>query len=309
MDPAPFHADVADGPDGGGAHWIVTRDGVRLRAGHWPCPGARGTVLLFTGRTEYIEKYGRAARALAERGFATATLDWRGQGLSARLRDDPLIGHVRRFADYQHDVAALLAHARTLGLPEPFHLLAHSMGGAIGLRALYEGLPVKGAAFSAPMWGIQLSASLRPLAWGLSTLARQLRFGHLYAPGQSGEPFLLRGAFELNTLTSDEEMFLYMQRQIQQHPDLALGGPSLHWLNEALGETRRLAARPAPSRPCVTFLGTDETIVDTARIRARMAGWSGGELVSIEGGRHEVLMETPRHRRAVFDRLAEEFGP
>ena len=58
--PAPFHADLADGPPGGRAVWLRTADEVRIRAGLWR-GGDKGTVFLLPGRTEYIEKYGRAA--------------------------------------------------------------------------------------------------------------------------------------------------------------------------------------------------------------------------------------------------------
>lgn len=85
LDPAPLYTDIAPGPEGGQAHWAETSDGKRIRLGHWPCAGARGTVLLFPGRTEYIEKYGLCAADFARRGLATMAIDWRGQGLSDRL--------------------------------------------------------------------------------------------------------------------------------------------------------------------------------------------------------------------------------
>jgi len=59
---------MAEGPEGGYALWLTADDGVRLRAVHWPKEGARGTVLLMPGRTEYCEKYGRTASELAARG-------------------------------------------------------------------------------------------------------------------------------------------------------------------------------------------------------------------------------------------------
>ena len=70
LDPAPLYTDIAPGPDGGQAHWAETSDGKRIRLGHWPCAGARGTVLLFPGRTEYIEKYGLCAADFARRGLS-----------------------------------------------------------------------------------------------------------------------------------------------------------------------------------------------------------------------------------------------
>lgn len=306
MDNAPYHGQIARN-ETGMAHWLRCVDGVRIRVGAWPLEGARGTVLMFPGRTEYVEKYGLAAADFAVRGYASVAIDWRGQGLADRIHDNPAVGHVGRFEDYQLDAQAVLEHVRALGLPEPYHLLAHSMGGCIGLRALYEDYPVETAAFSAPMWGIQMAAPLRPIAWGLSEVSKQLGFSHIFAPGQQAETYVLRAKFEENTLTSDREMFDLLQDQLRADPALSLGGPSLHWLNEALRETRDLSRREAPALPAVTFLGSDEMIVDMDRIQQRMATWSNGELVMMPGGRHEVIMERVEIRNALFDRAVALF--
>jgi len=308
VEPAPYFAEVADAPAGGAAHWLMTADGLKLRVGHWPQDGARGTVLIFPGRTEYIEKYGRDARALAERGYAAAAIDWRGQGISARMQPDRLLGHVDRFADYQADADALMAYAEDVGLPRPFHLLAHSMGGCIGLRALLRGFDTPRAVFSAPMWGIRMQALKRSAAWGLSALSKPLRFSHLLAPGQSSAPYVLGADPADNTLTTDPEMLAWMKHQIERHPDLALGGPSLHWLHEALTEMRALARMQSPAVPALTFLGSEEAIVDPAPITARMKTWPGGRLVTLEGAQHEVLMETPGIRTRVLDAIAAHFA-
>jgi lysophospholipase len=299
---------TAQGPEDSAAYWLHAADGVRIRIAVWGRAAPGGTVLLFPGRTEYVEKYGRTAADLLARGFATITIDWRGQGLADRLFPDRRLGHVGRFADYQLDVAALVAQARALALPQPWWLLGHSMGGAIGLRAVYEGLPVRAAAFSAPMWGIRMAPAMRPVAWGLSTLSRPLGLGQRLTPGQSAISYLLRGAFAGNSLTSDAEMWSYMKAQLRAVPDLALGGPTLHWLNEALREIAALAGRPAPALPAVTFLGTGESIIDVPPVERRMAAWPGGELVRLFGARHEVLMESPAVRTRLTERLAAQFA-
>lgn len=304
---APLYTDVADGPDTGAAHWVKTTDHVQIRVAHWVSDADHGTVLLFPGRTEYIEKYGRAATALRARGYATVTIDWRGQGLSDRAAPDRATGHVNAFTDFQKDAGALLTHARDLGLPKPYYLIAHSMGGAIGLRALIEGLPVRAVVFSAPMWGIQIWAPLRPFAWGISTLARRTGFDTRMAPGQETENYLTRTPLADNALTSDADMFAYMRHQITTHPDLGLGGPSLRWLNESLIDMRRLSRLASPRTPTTTFLGTAESIVDPAAIRDRMAHWPGGTLEVVKGGRHETMMETPDIRTRFFDTAASLF--
>ncbi len=303
---APYYADIADNPDGL-CHWLTTQDGVRIRVGHWPLEGALGTVLLFPGRTEYIEKYGRTAAEFAQRGFACVAIDWRGQGIAERLLEDHAIGHVGLFTDYQHDVRAMMDLVRSLGLPEPYHLLGHSMGGCIGLRSLLEGLPVASTAFSAPMWGIRMSPSLRPIAWGISTISRPLGFSSHIAPGQTAETYVLRVEAADNTLTSDPDNFATLQHHLTEHPELALGGPSLHWLNESLREMRSLWRKPSPKLPCLTFLGSDEQIVDPDRITDRMARWADSELIVLPSGRHETLMEAKPIRTVVFDKSAALF--
>ena len=305
---APYFADVADGPAEAQPAWLRTADELRVRVVTWPLSSAKGTVLLFPGRTEYCEKYARAAVDFHARGYAVITIDWRGQGLADRILPDARIGHVGDFADYQHDVRAMLAHARQTGLPEPYFLVAHSMGGCIGLRALMENLPVKAAMFSAPMWGINLSRAMRPVAWGLSGASRALRIDLRIAPGQRADNYLNRTTLLENALTRDADMFGYMQRQLDAHPELGLGGPSLWWLNRSLREMRALSQRPTPRHPAISFLGTDETIVDPARVRARMADWPNGELHVVQGGKHEMMMDTPETRRALYDKTAAFFA-
>ncbi|MFD2738441.1 alpha/beta fold hydrolase [Sulfitobacter aestuarii] len=304
---APLYTDIHPGPAKGVAYWAQTADGKRIRLGYWPRENARGTVLLFPGRTEYVEKYGPCAGDLAARGLACLTIDWRGQGLADRLLPDIRIGHVDVFDDYQRDVAAMLDAARALDLPRPYFLLGHSMGGCIGLRAAMEGLPVEACAFSGPMWGIHIAPHIRHIAGLLAQMMPRVGRGGQLLPGTRAEPYVLTEPFDDNMLTTDAQMYDMMRDQINAHPELALGGPSFTWLREALAETAALARRPAPNLPCVTWLGSNERIVETGRIHRRMERWPGGRLEIVPGGEHEVLMETEAIREPVFDGIAELF--
>lgn len=303
---APLYADVAQGPDGGYALWLAASDGVQLRLGIWP-DGDRGTVLILPGRTEYIEKYGRAADDLRRRGYATAVLDFRGQGLAARPHPDRMVGHVDDFDEYQRDVAAMIAAVQSLDLPQPLYLICHSMGACIGLRALMRGIPVKAVAFSGPMWGINLAPWIRPFAGAVGALVGPFRQSYRYAPGTNGQAYLLTAPALGNVLTTDHQMWDYMRHQVATHPDLALGGPSLGWVNAALQECGALSNLPAPDLPCITALGTAEKVVATLPIHLRMAGWPNGRLDHYAGAEHEVMMETPSHRARFFDSAAALF--
>ena len=297
-DPAPYRDDLADGPDTQ-AFWLRSSDGVRLRAGHAAAQDSKGTVFLLPGRTEYIEKYGRVSRDFVRGGFDVIAIDWRGQGMSDRLAANPMVGHIGRFLDYQKDWAALCAFARQADLPRPWHMVAHSMGGCIGLRALIAGSDMKSVMFSGPMWGIQMAGYLRPVAWTLPRLARLLRQGHRLAPGTSITSYLVAEPFENNLLTTDPEVFAYMRRHVEAEPQFGLGGPSYTWLLTALQECAALSHLPSPAIPALCCLGSNERIVDTTSIRDRMTRWKGGKLLLVDGAEHEVLMESANTRRQV----------
>jgi lysophospholipase len=276
---------------------------MRIRVAWWKA-GDKGTVVLLPGRTECIEKYGRAAGDLIRRGYSVLTIDWRGQGLADRALADPMMGHVEDFAEYQQDLDAALAAGAEAGLPQPWFLMAHSMGGCIGLRALMRGLPFRAAVFSAPMWGISMAAWLRPVAQVVTAVAAPLGIRGRYAPTTGPETYLLQVPFEGNVLTTDREMWGYMRDQVRAVPGLALGGPSLAWLGAALRECAALSARPAPDLPAICALGTAEKVVDVPPVHLRMAGWARGQLDLYPGAEHEIMMEGPAARARFFDRAA-----
>jgi lysophospholipase len=306
---APYLAAPPDAPEDGRALWLRAADGVRIRAVLWP-QGGRGTVLILPGRTEHAEKHTRTAAGLAARGFAAAALDWRGQGLADRALADPRRGHVGSFAEYGRDLAALRGAVEAAGLPRPLYLLAHSMGGAIGLRALIEGLAVRAAVFSAPMWGIRVPGGLAGLWAGVARAAVAAGLGGRYAPHPATGPvcYAASAAFADNVLTSDPEAFAWMQAQLRDTPALQLGGPTFGWLAAALGECRTLSRLASPPVPCLAALGTHERVIDAAAVRARMARWPGGRLLSFAGAEHELCLEIPPVRAAFLDAAAAHFA-
>jgi len=267
--PAPFRNDLADAPPGGQIVWRRASDGIRLRLGGWAADDAKGTVLLLPGRTEYIEKYGKTIRHLNNAGWAVATLDWRGQGLSDRLDADARLGHVIDFRDYQRDVAELVTFADDAGLPGTRAMIAHSMGGCIGLRTLCNGINILGAVFSAPMWGIEMPAYARP-------------FTYLLPP--SNHP----------------DTYDWLAEHAKAAPEFALGGPSIQWVGAATLENNRLRRLPRPNLPVLTFVGSLEKIVSIKAIKRLHANWPSGELRIVQGVKHEVMMEAPPARDSFF---------
>ncbi|NNE80486.1 MAG: alpha/beta hydrolase [Silicimonas sp.] len=309
MEPAPFRTDLAEGPDNVLSEWRTSHDGLRLRVTIWPVNDAVGTILLFTGRTEYAEKYGRVANDLTSAGYLIATIDWRGQGKSERIAEDPRLGHIEDFPDFQLDVATLVQAAQDHDLPEPWYLIAHSMGGCIGLRALIEGLPVERAVFSAPMWGLHMPLVVRPLPFVLPPVMRAVGRGTDFAPGTRPENYVVYSGFEDNMLTTDLDTYEFMARHAEAGPDFALGGPSVDWVGRATTENRYLASCPRPAKPVLTFFGSDEQIVSISAIKAMHDDWPSATLRLIEGARHELMMEAPKFRNEFITESVEFLSP
>lgn len=307
-DAAPFRDDLASAPAGGAIVWRNADDGVRLRLAAWSPDAARGTVLLFPGRTEYIEKYGKVIKDLTKAGWAVATIDWRGQGLSDRLDDNAHLGHVPDFIDYQRDVAVLVDWVREQRQPTPCVLLAHSMGGCIGLRAVVDGLDVASAVFSAPMWGIQMPTFARPLTYVIPPVARILKRENQFAPGTKPINYITETGFQENMLTTDRDTYAWLGEHAAAAPEFALGGPSVQWVGSATREIDKLYAAPRPDTPTLTFVGTDEKIVSIDAIHRFSRNWTSNEVRVVDGARHEMMMEAPAIRQRFMSETLAAFA-
>ncbi len=311
MNDAPIDNDLAEGPANGRAFWCLAEDGLRLRVAHWrPAVECRGTILLFSGRSECVEKYGRTATELVAHGYAVLVMDWRGQGLSDRLVSDRMRGHVDAFPDYQKDAAALIRAARELDLPDPWHLLGHSMGACIGLRALNDGLPVVSCAFTAPMWGITMSPLQRVLAWPVSWGARLSGKAGNYLPDktrQNRKSYVLTVGFEDNRLTQDADMFAYLVRLAENLPDRLIGGATFGWLNAALRECRALRSKTSPDIPALVFSAGQDEIVDNRVTAERMKHWSHARYEVVSDAMHDILSERPEIRNRVISEICHFF--
>lgn len=302
MEAAPLYNELARMPEGGQAYWRTSADGTRIRVAVWQGSGDK-TILVFPGRTEFIEKYGDVVARLLDRGYSAAVIDWRGQGLSDRHPTKRQMGWVREFSEYQDDVAMLLGTVKDTGLPTPYALLAHSMGGCIGLRALLGGLPVEKVIFSGPMWGIYVEPHMRLLASIITTLAPRIGLGEKFVPSGSPDNYVAVQPFEGNVLTNDRAQYEVMQSHIAERPELGLGAPSIRWFDRARREMADLMVKSPAKQDCLCLLGTDEAIVTAEAIHTIMGKWPNGKLVEVPNAHHEVLMEGPDQLALVWSEI------
>lgn len=294
-------------PDGAVTGSLRTRDKVNLRFARWrPPPGRKGTVCVLQGRAEFIEKYFEVIGELQARGFAVATFDWRGQGLSERAMRDARKGHVRSFAEYDRDLDAFMNDVVLPDCPPPYFALGHSMGCAVLLRAAHEGRRwFDRMVFTAPMIGLT-GAAAAALARSTTRFMRLAGLGGSYVPG-GGATSISSLPFAGNILTSDPVRYARASSVIDALPALGLGAPTVAWLDAAYKVMAGFAdgAYPRKIQQAILILapGLDQvvsaTAIDEFAIRLR----AGAHLV-IPGSRHELLMEQDRYRSqfwAAFD--------
>jgi lysophospholipase len=294
-------------PEGASVGPLCTSDGVTVRYARWQPPaGRKGTVCVFPGRAEFIEKYFEVVLDLRARGFSTAVLDWRGQGLSQRALRDRRKGHVGSFAEYDRDLEAFMQEVVLPDCPPPYYALAHSMGGAILIRAAEQGRRwFERTVISAPMIGLAGNAGT-PGARATARWMRRCGFGRSYVPS-GGATGIFSLPFEGNLLTSDPARYARTTAIVEAHPALALRSPTIAWLDAAYAVMDAFASPGYAARlrhPVVLVSAGADGIVSTLATEQFATQMRTGSHVTIAGARHEILMERDAYRNqfwAVFD--------
>lgn len=274
-------------------------DGQLLRYAFWSATRGprRGTVCIFPGRSEFIEKYLETVGDLRRRGLAVAIMDWRGQGGSARELDDEHRGHVRDFSEYDRDLRCFMRDVVMPDCPPPYYALAHSMGGNILLRNAVEPASwFDRIILTAPMIELAPERLAGYPAWLVEAYSR---IGAI--SGQSTHYILGGGAspkdlsnFTGNVLTSDHERFERNRMVALAAPALLIGDPTVGWLAAAFRSMRRLRATNYPERvlvPLLVFTAGADKIVKSRTTEDFAARLKVGAHVRLEGARHEILQE------------------
>jgi lysophospholipase len=290
-------------PEGAVSGTLKTRDGVTLRFARWhPPPGRKGTVCLFQGRAEFIEKYFETVRDLRARGFAVATLDWRGQGMSERALRNPKKGYVRSFSQYHIDLETFINEVVLPDCPPPVFALAHSMGASILLRSAFAGHRwFDRMVLLAPM--IALPGMRRSV--GTRMLVRTLRLmglGGMYVPGGDASVVMQR-PFIGNLLTSDPVRYARNVAVLETEPALAVGWPTVAWTDCAFRVMGELTERSFASKirqPILIIAAGADGIVSTPAIDVFSVRLRAGSHLIVPGARHELLMEQDRFRGQVL---------
>lgn len=185
----------------------------------------KGAILISSGRTEAAIKYKELIYDLYNNGYSIYILDHRGQGLSGRMTKDPDMGYIDDFQYYINDLKYFYDNYLLPKKHKKTYLLAHSMGGAIGMTYL-EQYPndFHAAAFSSPMLGLKMP---------ICTAVKLLVGDEIeYAMGETKYQDD-KTEFEENTLTGSKKRYQRMLEAFNENPKAKLGGATYQWIHKS----------------------------------------------------------------------------
>ena len=280
--------------------FVTTPDHVKIRYARWKSITApvKGTVVLLQGRAEYIEKYYETIDELRSDGFEVLAFDWRGQGGSERLLDDPRRGYVDTFDDYVVDLETMIGEILLPDCRAPYFVLAHSTGGLVALIAATKVRnSIRRMVLCSPFLGIN--------AGGYSSYWIQLATGAMTALGL-GEAFVGRGGTPIenipyanNLVTSDSERFLRNRQFVEDHRELSIGGPTANWIFAA-GKAIERVFDPdfygQISIPSLFIISGSDQIVDSNASEQLALRMRTASSLTIDGAKHELFQEQRRYR-------------
>lgn len=251
-------------------------------------------ILISSGRTEAAIKYKELIYDLYQNGYSVYIHDHRGQGLSDRMTTHADMGYIDEFQYYIDDMKQFYTNMIAPKKYPAIFLLAHSMGGAIGMTYIQQHTQdFNAASFSSPMLGLK-----PPICW----LAQKLDNGEpKFAVGES-EYNDSKVSFKENKLTGSEIRFNRMATAFAVEPKAKLGGVSYTWLNKSCQQFDYMNNHIEKIQiPFILFSAENEQIVSTKAHKkfiatAKQLG-KNCELYFVANAQHELLIEKDPQRQ------------
>lgn len=280
--------------------------GERLRYFHRQ-NGHPNLLIISPGRSEVIEKYAELIFDLKEKQYDILVFDQLGQGLSQRYTEDSQVGHIETYDKY---VAALkeLLDQKAFANYQKKVLYGHSMGAVIShLFAAKNPHAVNKLILSAPSYQINLGVLNRPVAKGLLWAMKVAGMEKSYGPGLG--PYK-REKFEENTLTNSQVRFTeYRAELFNRHPDLALGGPSVNWIDRSIRIGEKLEkGEYKVSIPMVILQAEKDTVVINEGQDNVCPHQEQCRIIKIKDSKHEAFIENDMIRNSFLKHLKTELG-
>lgn len=265
-------------------------DGVPLFASRFDADQARGTVLIVHGFTENADKFAEVIHSLLRRGLSVVAYDQRGHGRSGRAEglDGLSLTHVKDFDEYVRDMDVVRREVLS-GMPRPWRVFCHSMGGAV--TALYlERHPgvFDRAAMCAPMIAPNLSGMPKPMALALCDVEKMLKNGKKRV--FVSRPYAEKEKFE-TACANGRARFEWYEDLRFKTPIFQNNGPTYGWLREAIDVTKDIltpgAAEKIDAKVRLFTAGLDDVVLPGPQ-KSFIDRIRDGEHRVVAGAKHEI---------------------
>ena len=293
-------------------NYFITHDSIKIRYGYTNIKkeNSKGLVLLLHGRAEFMEKYKEIIFSLNNKGYDVISLDWRGQGLSARETQNRQKGHVKNFNDYLLDLKIFFDKI-VIQRNQPVFLLSHSMGGHIGLRFLHD-YPnlIKKAVFVSPMFNIKTFPFSKFITKAITKAACTTGFSEHFVFG--GKKYdSMRSNHRKNIFSHDSLKFSIQANEIEKNPDLAIGGVTWAWLNAAYKSIDILLENnyvQTIDTPVLIVNAQKDKLVKRSSQEIVCNRLPYSSFVSIKNSFHEILFENQGIRKIFWEHFDKFIG-
>jgi len=265
-------------------------------------------IIGLQGLSEFTEKYFEIAHTLSGHNCGFYMLDWQGQGHSDRHLPNPQSRHSNSFDEDIADLHIFIEqHIKPKTGNTPLVMLAHSMGGNIGLRYLLQQPDIFScAALSAPM--VRIDAIKNMPSWlslGLTGALRKL-WDRTYVFGGGDWHPEIRGKQGRAKLSSDPARGMIQDAWCLHDPALRVGGVTFGWLHEANISCAELSSDSVIKNiktPCLFALAGKEHLIDNKAARHLAQKMPQARILELPEARHEIIMERDSMRNAFIDAL------
>ncbi len=290
-------------PPSSKSFYFYSEDGKKLRIALWNVNSSKGTILLQSGRTEFIEKYYEVIEAFISRGFCVALMDWRGQGLSERTNKNVRLGHIDSFKQYDRDLELTIEKIYVNLCPKPWIGFGHSMGGCLIISNLLKSIDTYDAIIlSAPMLSMKVNRLVKFLTKMICSLFPGIKRFPIAKPTWDEEKGWKEEEFINNNLTSDKYRFERNYRLISKEPNLGVRGISIGWAYEAIKRTdqfKRVDWKNKIPKPTLLLSAKNDNLVDANINEILLSPIPNVSIVSING-KHELFMEEDHIREEAW---------
>ena len=250
--------------------------GYQLVSQFWWPARAKATLFLFHGFYDHTGLYRHVIDWALDQGFAVIACDLPGHGLSSGER-----ASIRDFSEYQDTLQGLFAEAKSIDLPQPWHLCGQSTGGAIVIDHVLNA----GAQSPAQGQVILLSPLVRPRAWGWSQLSYHLL-----------RPFVKGIARRFSENSNDPDFLPFLQADPLQPLRLPTA-----WVGALARWVKRIEAAPhSLRRPLIVQGQADMTVDWQHNLGVLRTKFDRPQVLMLPEARHHLANETLALRAEYF---------